>query len=267
MEPVLLLLAEWWWVAPAGASAGTVGVLGARRLGPAGRRLELDAAKQDVRDARRVLAGARAGLQRVRAELARDRADEAGPAAIAEAKRRVRHAERAVKAAVAEVAARRAAVAAARAALPAMRAPAEAMPLAQLRDAHDAVTRRWLAYETEPASALDAPAMHDTASPRLQEFLRAQRDALELRPSDGRARMRPSEFAAYRDAVARATRAFDAAERAATDARGALPGGRDPRAGWAALADDLIESAQSAVVRSIEAWQRTERDRRGRSGA
>lgn len=256
---MLVLLAEWWWVAPAGASAGTIGVLGARRLGPAGRRLELDAARHDVRGAQRSLARARAELQRVRAELARAKA-EGGAAAIAEARRLVRHSERAAKAAVADLAARRASVAAARAALPPLSAPVEAMPLARLRAEHDAVTARWLAYETDPGTALDAPGMQDAASPTLRAFLEAQGRALELRPASADARLSAAGFAAYRDAVAGATAAFEVAERAAVGGPAALPRAAEPGS-WGAIADELLGTAQAAIARSLDAWQRDRRER------
>ncbi len=255
-----MLLAEWWWVAPAGAGAGTLGVLGARRLGPAGRRLELEGARHAVRDAQRALARSRAQLGIERAELARSRAERAPSEATAEAKRRVRLAERAVKAAAAALAARRASVAAARAAVPPMRAPAEAMPLARLRAEHDALTARWMAYETDPAMLLEAPGMRDASSPELREFLRAQREALELRPSSADARMTPGEFSAYRDAVAAATRAFDSAERAARGTGSSRAGGPE----WSELATGLLDGAQLAIARSLEAWQRAERARRER---
>ncbi|MCR8672134.1 hypothetical protein NWP09_13385, partial [Agrococcus sp. HG114] len=114
-------------------------------------------------------------------------------------------------------------VQAARATMPTGRAPVEAMPLARLRAEHDALTARWIAYETDPAKAIDYPAMSDPASPALQAFLREQQRALELRPAHASARMTPQEFAAYRDAVRRASHAFEAAELAARRPGGELP--------------------------------------------
>lgn len=257
---MLVLLAEWWWIAPAGAGVGTLGWVGARRRGPAGRRLAIEAARHEVRGARRALERSRAGLRIARAEHARVKAEASSAAAIAEAKRRIKLAERAAKARTAELEARRASVAAARAELPPASAPPDAMPLARLRAEHDALTARWLAYETDAATAFDAPGMQDAASPTLRAFLQAQRHALALRPADPRARMSPAEFGAYRDAVARAAAAFDAAERAALGGPEALAG-PESRGGWGAIADELLGSAQEAIARSLDAWQRDRRER------
>ncbi|WP_051222973.1 hypothetical protein [Agrococcus lahaulensis] len=268
MDPVVLaLVAEWWWIAPAGAGAGALGVIGARRGRPAGRRLELDAAMHDVRQATDAVTRSRAYLKVARAELLRTQAEQSagrvGLGAVLESKRRVQAAERAVKVAVADLKARRASVHAARATLPASRAPLEAMPLARLRDEHDRLTARWIAYETDPAKAIDYPAMSDASSPALQEFLREQRLALELRPASLDTRMAPADFAAYRDAVRRATHAFDAAEHAARRGAGDRPPSVAGSTDWSALAQELLETAQGAIARSAEAWQR---DRRRRPG-
>lgn len=264
---MLALVAEWWWIAPAGAGAGALGVIGVRRGRPVGRRLELDAAMHDVRQATDAVTRSRADLKVARAELLRTQAEQSagrvGLGAVLESKRRAQAAERAVKVAVADLKARRASVHAARATLPASRAPLEAMPLARLRDEHDRLTARWIVYETDPAKAIDYPTMTDASSPALQEFLREQRLALELRPASLGTRMAPGEFAAYRDAVRRATHAFDAAEH---DARRGVGERRPITAGstdWSALAHELLETAQGAIARSAEAWQR---DRRRRPG-
>ncbi|ERG64893.1 hypothetical protein L332_10615 [Agrococcus pavilionensis RW1] len=268
MDPVVLaLVAEWWWIAPAGAGAGALGVIGARRGRPAGRRLELDAAMHDVRRATDAVTRSRADLKVARAELLRTEAEQSagrvGLGAVLESKRRVQAAERAVKVAVADLKARRASVQAARATLPASRAPLEAMPLARLRDEHDRLTARWIAYETDAAKAIDYPAMSDASSPALQEFLREQRLALELRPASLDTRMAPADFAAYRDAVRRATHAFDAAEHDARRGAGERPPSASTTTDWSALAQELLETAQGAIARSAEAWQR---DRRRRPG-
>ncbi|MFA4840870.1 MAG: hypothetical protein WC580_04100 [Agrococcus sp.] len=267
MEPVLVLMAEWWWIAPAGAGAGALGVVGMRRRGPSARRLELEAALHDVRGAQDAVTRARAQVKVARAEVLRAEAERSASmvpvGAVLDAKRRVQLAERAAKAAVADLRARRAFVQAARATMPASRAPLEAMPLARLRAQHDELTTRWIAYETDPAKAIDVPAMSDASSPALQAFLREQQQALQLRPASVHARMTPVEFAAYRDAVRRATHAFESAEHEALRAIG-RPMGPADRTDWSALVQELMQSAQIAITRSTEAWQRGDRDRRRR---
>ena len=261
---MLALVAEWWWIAPAGAGAGALGVAGLLARRPSGHRLELDAALHDLREAQHTLARSRAQVEVARAELLRAQAERsdsgsavAGPA---EARRRVQVTERAVKVAVAELKARRAAVHAARATMPAGRAPLEAMPLARLRAEHDAITARWIAYETDAAKAIDYPAMSDPASPTLRAFLREQQRALELRPTSADARMTPREFAAYRDAVRRATQSFEQAETAARRSAGELPAADRDGVEWG-IARDLLETAQDALVRSAHAWQQARKRR------
>ncbi len=268
---MLALALEWWWVAPAGAGAGTLGWLGVRRRSPVGRRLELDAAQHDLRRAEHAVVRSRALLKVARAEHLRAQAEQTASrlaaGAVLESKRRVQDAERAVKAAVADLRARRASVQAARATMPASRAPLEEMPLARLRSEHDALTTRWIAYETDAAKAIDYPGMSDPSSPALQAFLREQQVAMELRPASTDARMAPADFAAYRDAVRRATQAFDTAERVAHRAAGELPRPSGDRTDWSALAQELLDTAQGAITRSAEAWQRAERERRRRPEA
>lgn len=265
VDAVLVLLADWWWVAPAGAGVGGLGWAVQRVREPAGRRLAVDAARLEVREAQRALVRTRAQEKVASAEVLRTQADRESGRGLAgevpEAKRRLQHAQREVKAATAGLRARRASLAAARATMPAGSAPLEAMPLARLRSEHDALTQRWIAYETDPAQAIEYPAMSDPASPALQEFLRMQRRALELRPSAASARMTPAEFAAYRDAVRSAAHAFETAERAARSPQGrATP--RIGRSDWSALVQDLLDTAQDAIERSVDVWQRGDRPRR-----
>ncbi len=108
--------------------------------------------------------------------------------------------------------------------------------------------------------------MSDPASPALQGFLREQRLALELRPASVDARMAPGDFAAYRDAVRRATHAFDAAEHDARRGSGERQPSVADRTDWPSLAQELLDTAQSAIARSAEAWQRADRGRRRRPG-
>ena len=63
MDP-LLLVAEWWWIAPTAVAAGTVGVMGIRRRNStvSGRRLAVDAARHDLREAQLAAAWSGSGL-------------------------------------------------------------------------------------------------------------------------------------------------------------------------------------------------------------
>ncbi len=87
------------------------------------------------------------------------------------------------------------------------------LPMAALVARQDAVTARWLAYETDPAKALSYPQMLDAQHPATLAFLRAQRDAQELRPTSANDRVTPETYVAYRNAVTAAETAFEAAER------------------------------------------------------
>lgn len=267
MDPILALVAEWWWIAPAGAGAGTLGWIGLRRGRSSQRRLELDAAQLDVRHAQQGVTHARAQLKVARAELMRAQAEKSTPRATAgavpEARRRLQLAERQARAAVAELKARRAGVQAARAMVPTSRSEVERMPLARLMAEHDRLTARWMEYETDAAKAIGFPMMSDARWPPLELFLREHQQASWLRPATRDARISPADYSAYREAVRRATHAFDAAERAAR--RGAereqLPRADDRSNDWTEVAQDLFDNAQRAIARSTEMWNRVRRDR------
>jgi hypothetical protein len=132
---------------------------------------------------------------------------------------------------------------------------------------HDELTARWMAYETDPTVALTYPSMTDARSPLLAAFLREQSQAQWLRPASSTTRMTPAEFLAYRDAVRRATHAFDDAERDARRRAGEKP----PRASdaasemWSQVAQDLADNAQRAVSDSVRAMGRAARERLERS--
>lgn len=264
MDPLSLLI-ELWWVAPAAAGAGTVGWLGVRtQRGSRARHLELTAAQADVRAARQGLSRTRAGVHVARAEVARAEADRVAARGtaldVAAARRRLQVAQSEVRAASADLVARRAGVRAARASLPTARAGRDALPLARLMAAHDAVTAAWMAYETDPAKAIAYPAMSDARAPLTAAFLREQSTAQWLRPSAPDARITPADFAAYRDAVDRMRRAFAAAER---DARQEAGEPRDePRnEWWTGVAGDFVDGAlrsAEAVARaaSAAAWNK-----------
>ncbi|MFT4215029.1 MAG: hypothetical protein QM622_09675, partial [Microbacterium sp.] len=160
----------------------------------------------------------------------------------------------------------RARVGAARAALPAAADPA-AQPLARLMSAHDALTARWMAYETDPGLLIVFPTMTDARVPTTATFLAEQRAVRELRPASAHTRLTTAQFAAYRDGVARLGRAFDAAEAEAwrrARASGAappVPTRGDPdaadttRSDWSALAQTVIERSTAALSRGAGSAQ------------
>lgn len=217
----------------------------ARRLGLNAAVHELESAKVDHARARAQLRVAQADLLRVEAERA---ASHAPDGAVATARRRVQSARTELKATGIAVRARRAAVGAARATLPAGHADRADYPLGRLMAEHDALTSRWMQYETDPAKLIAYPAMSDSRSPLLAAFLDAERQARWLRPASVDARMKPAEFAAYRTAVRHAEDAFEAAERDAL-----IQAGHRPPPQWTAKAESWFEHAQDAIT----ATQRT----------
>lgn len=280
----MVLLTEWWWIGPAAAGAGTLGWIGVRRSRhralPAGattsdraarawasrplsknaaRRLELDAALLDLQSARHTVTRGRAEVKVADAEVVRAQAERAASRVssdtVAAARARLTSAQRDLRAAAAEVRARRAGVKAAKAMLPAIRAGSAPLPVARLFAEHDAVLVRWMAYETDPALAIDFPVMSDPRSPLLAEFLRAQERAQWLRPAAVDSRLEPADFLAYRDAVRHLTHAFDRAERAARRGGQETPDVGDTDA-WSRVASDLAETAQRALARSMESMGR-----------
>ena len=284
MEPLLALIAEWWWIGPAAAGAGTVGWIGVRRTRqralPAGtsttdraarawttrplgksaaRRLELDAALLDLQTARLAVTRGRAEVKVADAEVMRAQAERAASRVpsdvVSSARSRLTAAQRELRAASAEVRARRAGVRAAKAMLPAIRAGSAPLPVARLHAEHDAVLVRWMAYETDPALAIDFPAMSDSRSPLLAEFLRAQERAQWLRPASTTTRLEPADFLAYRNAVRALNQAFERAERAARHGRDDRPA-HDPADAWGWMASDWAEQAQRALARSMESMGR-----------
>ncbi|MDQ1138388.1 hypothetical protein QE410_003187 [Microbacterium sp. SORGH_AS 1204] len=289
MEPLLALFAEWWWIGPAAAGAGTVGWVGVRRTRrralPAGsstpgvtttgdratrawasrplsksaaRRLELDAAQLDLQTARLAVARGRADVKVADAEVVRAQAERAAsrvsPDVVSAARARLVDRQRDLRAAAAEVRARRAGVKAAKAMLPAIRSGNAPLPIVRLLAEHDAILARWMAYETDLALAIDYPMMTDPRSPLLAEFLRAHERAQWLRPATPQTRLAPAEFLAYRDAVRRAAHAFDHAEQTAR--RGEQQPRIEEGDAWGRVASDLAETAQRALSRSMESMGR-----------
>lgn len=283
MEPLLALFAEWWWIGPAAAGAGTVGWVGVRRsrrralpsgatttgdravrvwatrpMGKsAARRLEVDAAVLDLQMARNAVTRGRADVKVADAEVVRAQAERAASRVsndvVSAARARLVDAQRDLRAAVAEVRARRAALKAAKAMLPAIRTGSAPLPVARLLAEHDAILARWMAYETDPALAIDYPAMSDSRSPLLADFLRAHERAQWVRPASVQTRLAPADYLAYRDAVRRTAHAFDRAERAA---RGGTPPSTEGGDAWSRVASDLAETAQRALARSMESMGR-----------
>ena len=223
MDP-FLLVAEWWWLAPTAAAGVTAGAIGVRRRNTrSGRRLEYDAARHDLREAQQRAVVRRTALKVARADLARVSAERAAQRASAEqvsgARRMLKERERDARAAAADVRARRVRVNAARAAIPASSAP---RPLERLYAEHDAVTARWMRYETDPALQITYPEMTDVKRPETAAYLRAAGAAVEARRQTT-GRVTAAEYAAYRDAVAELERAFEAAEHAAKVQTGEAP--------------------------------------------
>lgn len=91
---------------------------------------------------------------------------------------------------------------------------------APLAAQHDALIKRWLQYELDPAAAAAAPALSDAANPATAAMLRGMRRAELLRPGagqhgpDGYSRG-SEELAAYAGAVTEFGRLLAAAEREA----------------------------------------------------
>lgn len=263
-------IAELWWIGPTVIGAGAAGWLGLRhersqRL----RRIELDAARSELVTARRDATSARLSVRVARTELARVQAERtasrATSADVAAARRELDRAQRETKAAAATARARRAHVSAARAGLPTGSDPA-ALPLARLMAAHDAVTARWMDYETDPAKLIAFPAMTDARVPLTAAFLSEQRAVREVRPASAQARITTAQFTTYRDGVARLARAFDAAEAEAwrqARASGSAPtqpAPTDPDApapGWSTIAQTFTQTlTQTVIERSAEALAR-----------
>jgi len=282
MDPLVwTTIAEFWWVGPAVIGTGTAGWLGwlglRHQRSERARRLAHEAAKHELRVARQRSVTARAAARVARADLARVQAERtashATAADVSTARLELQSAQREARAATAAVRAGRARVTAARAALPRGSASAEDLPLARLTAAHDAVTARWMEYETDAARVLAFPAMSDARQPLTAAYLTVRAEASSLRPSPAqvaRSQVTPTQFAAYRDAVQRLERAFDAAEKEAwrqARAAGTAPVGAStpPRtvtgdaateplsASWSALAQTAVARSTEALTRAAEA--------------
>lgn len=254
MEPFLLILEGWWWVAPAAAGAGTAAYAGLTMKSRRARRLELDAARHEEATAYRALIAARAHVSEAQAEVLAAHAESRAPgfgssfldgvlsaAGLAgtpetnDAKRRLLDAKRREKSAAFALRATRTRVKAISATYHAASA-ADPLPIEKLFAAHDAVIARWMRYETDPMTALTYPQLSDPGNPAMLAFLSVQRSAVSLRPASAREKIPPQRFVDYRNAVRDLEAAFDEAERrAGAAAQPQPPRGRTwPAPGWGA---------------------------------
>ncbi len=267
MDVVLASLAELWWIGPIVIGAGTLGFFGLRGHRSAkARSLAYDASREALRGARHEAASARHAVRIARAELARTLAERAAGRAdggdVAVARRQLDAALRDTRAASATMRVRRANVTADRAQLRAR--DAAQLPLARLMAADDAVTSRWMEYETDAARVLAFPALSDARVPATATFLAELRTARALRPASPDARITPAQFGAYRDGVSRLARAFDAAEAEAwrlARAAGSAPAGPGPdtvhHSAWVLSAQEIAQNlTQTVLARGVEALAR-----------
>ncbi|MFT4135334.1 hypothetical protein [Microbacterium sp.] len=262
MDPLWAALAEWWWIGPAAIGTGTLGVIGLRRLGGGrrARRLGYDAARHALRSSHTEAVAARNAVRIARAELTRAQAERAAsratPADVAAARRRLQTAQHDAKAATASTRVWRTRVTAERQSLPRGGDPS-ALPLARMLAIHDAVTARWLEYETDPAKLIAFPTMSDARVPTVAAYLTAYREAQRLRPASATERISPARFAQYRESVSRLETAFVAAEQEAwRQARATGSVAPDPadRSGapWTTVAQTIVSRSAAAIARATE---------------
>jgi hypothetical protein len=224
VEPLLVFLTTWWWAAPTAAGLGVIGYAGVTTGRRRSRRLALDAARHEERAAVQRALQAQADTRTAQAQLLSAQAQRGalapGVPSVAEARRRLHEAKQAQRSAALALKASRAHVRAERARLHGT-SSSDDLPLARLVREHDAVTARWLEYETDVETALAFPQMTDARHPATAAFLQAQRDAQRLRPASATTKMTAEEFVAYRTAVRQVEAAFAAAEDAALRASAA----------------------------------------------
>lgn len=225
------------------------------------RRLEVDAAKHELREAQASVARTRGATRVARAEVARLEAERnagrVAPSEVAAARHQLQVAQREQKAAAAAVRTHRAQLSAARAMLPHASSDPAKLPLARLMAEHDAVTAQWMQYETDPAKLIAFPAMSDVRVPATAHFLIARDEARQLRPETAKTRIGLSQYTAYRDAVRRLERSFTVAEREAWRLAGAgVPGQQDAYAAgppaWADVAQNVLSRSAQALSRASE---------------
>lgn len=133
-----------------------------------------------------------------------------------------------------------------------------------LLDAHDAVNRRWLAYELDVGKLIDFPVMTDVREPLTVAFLRAKREADGLRPAAADQPQTTARLADYRAAVHGFELAFDIAEREAHRIRdGKFTG---PERDRLATARKLLRIASDAAATPAERQTAYKRARRELDG-
>ncbi len=257
MEP-LILLSEWWWTAAVGVGGVTAGGIALRRRSVrSGRRLEVDAARIDLRAAQQTSTERRLAVKLARADVTRISAERSARRATAEqvagAKRLLRDKENDARAAAADVRAKQVRLTAARASVP---RASEPRPLERLQAQHDAITARWMRYETDAALQIAYPAMTDVKHPATAAYARAAGHAVDARREAAHS-PRADTYAAYRDSVADLERALEAAEYAARVHAGEAPAAP----AWQTTAQDLlsrsteaIDRAAGAAASAIAAW-------------
>ncbi len=208
-----MFLTTWWWAAPTAAGLGAIGYAGLTTGRRRSKRLAVDAARHEEREALNRLMQAQADTRSAQAVVLAAKANRGDLRGILDARAALQRAKQAQRAAALALKAARAHVRAERVRAQSVRG--DDLPLPRLMREHDALTARWLEYETDVENAIAFPQMSDPHHPVTAAFLRAQQEALQLRPASAGARMRPEEFVAYRAAVRRATEAFETAEDAA----------------------------------------------------
>lgn len=218
MEPLLAFIVDFWWIAPASVGAGGVGYAVITKNSRRARRLELDAARHEEAEAYRASLTAKAHVRAAVAQVQTAQAHRARPTAgvptVPEARRALALAKQAQKDAALLLRAARSRVKAVQTALSASAKDSE-LPIERVMHAHDEITARWLAYETDAALALAYPQMSDARHPDTFAFLRAQSEAHRLRPANPKVVVKPDAFVAYRRAVEQLGGAFTAAEQSA----------------------------------------------------
>ncbi len=243
MDPVLLVFGTFAWIAPAVVTGGAVayGVLTTPRR--RARRLDLDASRRESATAYTAYISAKAEARSANAQVLAARARATSPArslsdpGVIEARRQLQTAKLHERSAVLLLRATRSRVKASAAQYRAAGSSAP-LPVEKLMAAQDAVTARWMEYETDPGRALSFPQMLDASHPSTLAFLRAHRAAKELRPASAREKMTPETYLAYRDAVRAVEAAFSVAEQDAHGTtRSSLP------QSWARVA----EAARDAI--------------------
>lgn len=218
MEPLLAFVAEFWWIAPAAVGAGGVGYGALTTRSRRAKRLEIDAARHEHQLAYRALLSARADVRFAQAHVQQAQANRAtrvaGIPTVADAKRALQQARQAQKNATLAVRSARTRIRAVQAQRHA-EGRTQPLPLERLMHQHDAITARWLEYETDAAKALAFPQMSDAQHPATLAFLRAHSEAHRLRPASPKASVSPADFVAYRLAIRAAAHTLEEAEAAA----------------------------------------------------